>query len=417
MPLLLSRRLLPLLMTQMLGAVVDNLFKNALVVLVLFRAGQGGAPMLVALAGGLFILHYVLFSSLAGQVAERWDKGRLILLAKTCEIALMALAAAGFLLHMVPLLFAVLFGLGTQAAFFGPLKYGILPFHLRETELVAGNGLMEAGTFLGILFGTLAGSALFALPHGPRIVSVAGFVLSACGILAAAFVPRAPSRTPDRPVRLAVARESARLLRDARANRPVWLAILGVSWFWAIGAAILTELPTLVHDTLHAVPGVFSMMLAVFAVGTGLGSILCARLLHGRVTPRIVPFAALALTVFLFDFGRTAARAGPLADIGLVLHSASGWHMLIDLLLLSIGGGLYSVPLYAMMQERSGATEKARMVAANNLLNAAAMVASALAVAVLIRHGDTPASILCIWAIANLAVALWIGSATRRFPA
>lgn len=408
MPLLASRRLAPLLLTQTLGALNDNLFKNALVVLILFRAAEASGPALVALAGGVFILPYALLSATAGQVADRFEKSRTILVVKLAEVALMAVAAAGFLLESQPLLFAVLFGLGVQATFFGPLKYAILPSHLAEHELVAGNGLVEAGTFLGILAGTIAGSALFGLEHGPAIVSATGIAVALAGVASAALVPRAPSHAPGLRLGWNLPRETAALLRAARGHRPVWLSLLGLSWFWTLGATVLTELPTLVRDDLGADPPVFTLMLAFFSVGIGVGSVLCSRLLRGEVSARLVPFAAIGLSVFLCDFGLAAPRAAGLATLSAILHSPAGWRMLLDLLLLAACGGLYSVPLYALIQERSPKAEQARMVAANNVVNAAAMTAGAVAAAGLAVLGVTPAAVLVGMAGLNLLVAGWI---------
>ena len=408
MTLLASRRLAPLLVTQTLGAINDNLFKNALVVLVLFKAAATSGPALVAVAGGVFILPYVLLSATAGQIADRFEKSRTILFVKMAEVALMALAAAGFLLDSTPLLFAVLFGLGVQATFFSPLKYGILPSHLADHELVAGNGLVEAGTFLGILAGTIAGSALFPLPYGPVIVSAAGLAIAAGGVAAAILIPRAPSHAPGLRIGWNLPRETAALLRTARANRPVWLCLLGLSWFWVVGATLLAELPTLVRDDLGADAHVLTLMLAVFSVGVGAGSVICGRLLRGEVSARLVPFAAAGLSVFLWDFGHAAAHAQGLTDVAAVLSHFAGWRMLVDLVLLAACGGLYSVPLYAILQERSEPSHLARMVGANNVLNAAAMAAAAALTAGLAVAGVAPVTILLIAAVANLLVAGWI---------
>ncbi len=408
MSLLTTRRLAPLLVTQTLGALNDNLFKNALIVLILFRAQQAGAPALVAIAGGVFILPYLLFSATAGQVADKFEKSRTILFVKLWEVALMALAALGFYWGSIDVLFAVLFGLGVQATFFSPLKYSILPSHLAETELVAGNGLIEAGTFLGILAGTIAGSALFGLEGGPLIVSAAGLAVAVAGTVAALFVPRAPSTTPKLRIGLNLVRETTRLLATARANRPVWLSLLGLSWFWAIGATVLAELPTVVKNDLHAEPPVFTLMLAFFSLGVGAGSTVCSRLLRGEVSPKLVPFAALGLSLFLGDFGLAVSAAPSLPTIGAMLHSFAGWHMLIDLLLLAACGGLYSVPLYAMMQDRSAPGEQARMIAANNIVNAVAITAGAALTAGLALAGVAPWAVLVLAAVANLLVAGWI---------
>lgn len=405
MPLMTSRRLGPLLVTQTLGAINDNLFKNALVVLILFRAAQASGPALVAAAGGVFILPYVLLSATAGQLADRFEKSRAILIVKLGEVPLMALAGAGFLLDDTPLLFAVLFGLGVQATFFSPLKYGILPSHLGERELVAGNGLIEAGTFVGILTGTIAGSALFVLPHGAVIVSVAGLAIAAAGVASAMLVPRAPSHAAGLRIGWNLPRETGALLASARANRQVWLCLLGLSWFWVIGATMLAELPTLVRRDMGADAPVFTLMLTFFSVGVGAGSMLCSKMLRGEVSARLVPFAALGLSVFIWDFARAIGHAHGLADVSAVVGSVAGWRMLVDLLLLAACGGLYSVPLYAIMQEQSARSHLCRMVAANNVVNAAAMASAAGFTAVLALLGVAPVTVLLIAAGANLLVA------------
>jgi MFS family permease len=406
--LLFCRCLGPLLITQTLGAINDNLFKNALVVLVLFRVSDGGAA-LVAAAGGVFILPYVVLSATAGQIADRFEKRRTIIWVKWAEVGLMGLAALGFLLGSVGLLFAVLFGLGVQATFFGPLKYAVLPSHLPANEIVAGNGLVEAGTFLGILIGTIAGGALFALPDGPAIVAAAGLAIALAGVAAACAIPPAPSSAVGLHVGWNLWRETTALLRAARANRLLWRCLLGLSWFWVVGATLLTELPTLVRNDLGADAHVVTLMLAFFSVGVGVGSVLCARLLKGEVTSRYVPLAAIGLAVFIWDFAHSVSLARgiapPLADISAVLASPAGWRMLADLFVLSACGGLYSVPLYAIVQENAAADERARMIGANNVLNALAMVAAAIVTAVLALAGVSPVSILMVAAIGNLPVA------------
>ncbi len=407
--LLTSRRLGPLCLSQACGALNDNLVKNAMIVLAVFKLGTE-ATGLSALAGALFIAPYALLSATAGQLADRFDKSRMIRIVKAAEVVLMAGAAYGFLADSVPALLAVLFGLGVQATMFGPLKYGILPDHLDETEIVTGNGLIEAFTFLAILGGTVAGGGLALLAAGPAIVASAGLAISLLGLASAFAIPAAPAA--DRTLRIGwnVLRETVAVVRQAAANRPVRLSILGLSWFWAIGAALLSEFPSVVRDTLGANGQVVTLMLAVFSVGVGTGSMLCARLLRGEVSARLVPFAAFGLTVFLLDFGATAQGAAGqhLATVGGVLASPAGWHMLLDLLLLAVCGGLYSVPLYAILQERSDPSRRARMVAANNIVNALLMVAGAAVVAGLAAAGMSAPRALELAAAANLVVALWI---------
>ncbi len=408
MPLLLSRRLAPLLVTQTLGAINDNMFKNALVVLIMFRAAQGGAGALVALAGGLFILPFMLLSATAGELADRFEKRRLILLVKAAEVVVMAAAGAGFLLGSTPLLMAVLFGLGAQATFFGPLKYAILPQHLGDAELVAGNGLIEAGTFGGILAGTIAGPLLFGLPHGAALVAGAGLAVALAGVASASLILPAPASAPGLTVGWNVASRTWRLLESARASHTVWLCILGLSWFWVMGATLLTELPVLVRQGMGAGNQVFTLLLAVFSVGVGVGSVGCGRLLRGEVSARLVPFAALGLSVFLWDFAHVAGHVQAAGGVAGLLDSVAGWRMLVDLLLLAACGGVYSVSLYAVIQERADRAHLSRMIAANNVVNAAAMVCAAGATALLALAGVAPASVLLVAAVANLAVAVWI---------
>jgi acyl-[acyl-carrier-protein]-phospholipid O-acyltransferase/long-chain-fatty-acid--[acyl-carrier-protein] ligase len=413
--LLLSRRLGPLCAAQACGAFNDNLVKNAMVVLAIFQLGSGGTGLSAA-AGALFIAPYAFLSATAGQLADRYDKARLIRLMKLAEIALMLVAGAAFLAGSVPLLLATLFGLGVQATLFGPLKYGILPDHLAERELVAGNGLVEATTFLAILAGTIAGSALVLLPSGTAIVSGAGLVIAFLGLFAARFIPRAPAADATLRIGWNIFRETFLVVRQARSNRPVWLAILGLSWFWAMGGTVLTEFPAVVRDALGADGHVVSLLLGVFSVGVGSGSLLCARLLRGEVSARHVPFAALGLTVFLLDFGATTAGAGGLhlVTVAAVLAAPTGWRMLADLFLLAACGGLFSVPLFAIVQDFSPPSHRARMVAANNIANAVLMVASAGLVAMLAALGISAPRALQGAAVANLLVALVIARVLLR---
>ena len=274
--------------------------------------------------------------------------------------------------------------------------------------MVSGNGLVEAGTFLGILIGTIAGGALFVLPNGPLIVSIAGLVIAGGGIASALFIPTARSDAPDLRVGWNLVQETTHLLSTARGNRPVWLCLLGISWFWVVGATLLAELPTLVRDDIGADAHVVTLMLTFFSVGVGAGSLLCSRILKGEVTARHVPFAAVGLSVFIWDFAHSVGHVHGLPDVQAVLSSLAGWRMLIDLLLLSACGGLYSVPLYAIIQEQSAPAERARMIAANNVVNALAMAAAAVVTALLALVGMSPVTILLVTAVANFAVALWI---------
>ncbi len=405
--LLLSRRFLPLFVTQMLGAVNDNLFKNALGVMALFLSTRYGAG-LVAVGLGVFIAPYVLFSSVAGELADRTDKARLIRFTKLWELGLMLLGAAGFLAANLPLLMAVLFGLGVQATFFSPLKYGILPDHLPESALVAGNGAIEAGTFVGILAGTIAGSALILFPEGPPVVAALGVTLAAAGYAASRAIPPTKIAAPNLRVSLALVPRTLALLRTAQARREVWFSALGISWFWAVGAVVLSELPVAAKMLLGAGGGVITLFLAVFTVGVGAGSIGCARLLHGDVSPRLVPHAALGIAAFTFGLGVFLHNAGTMASPSAVLSAWRGRAILGDLFALAASGGIFSVSLYALIQDIAPPAERSRMIAANNVLNAAAMVAASAAAAGFAFLGMSPPSILLATGAGNLFVSLAI---------
>ncbi len=408
--LLKTRRLWPLALTQSCGALNDNLVKNAMIVLALFRLGIGGAG-LSALAGALFIAPYILLSATAGKLADRFPKPRVILAYKLLELLLMAAAAAAFLTASVPGLLGVLFALGVQAALFGPVKYGVLPEHLAEHELVAGNGMIEATTFLSIVCGTVAGGALMLLTNGAALVSATGVLLALLGLFAAWCMPAVPAADPTLRFSPNLFAETWRVLRHAASIRPIWLSVLGLSWFWTMGATLLTEFPVVARDTLHSGGSMMTLLLTVFAIGVGVGSIQCARLLHGEVSARLVPFAALGISLFCWDFAsaaNTAGAAGGFATAAAAMRWFAGWRMLADLFLLAASGGTFSVPLYAIIQDKAAPFERARMVAANNVMNALFMVAGAAAAAGLAALGMRAPAVLHLAALANLLVAVWI---------
>jgi acyl-[acyl-carrier-protein]-phospholipid O-acyltransferase / long-chain-fatty-acid--[acyl-carrier-protein] ligase len=408
--LLKTRRLWPLALTQSCGALNDNLVKNAMVVFAIFQLGIGGAG-LSALVGAMFIAPYILLSATAGKLADRYSKPRVILACKLAEVLLMAAAAAAFLAESVVGLLVVLAGLGVQAALFGPVKYGLLPEHLAADELVAGNGVIEAITFLSIVCGTVAGSALVLLQWGTAWVGATGIVLALLGLLAASKILPAPAAEPSLRITPNLFAETWRVLRDAAAIRPIWLCVLGLSWFWTMGATLMTEFPVIARDTLHSDGTVLILLLSLFAIGVGVGSIQCARLLDGDVSARLVPFAALGISLFCWDFAASAAAAGAaggLATATAALASFAGWRMIVDLFLLAACGGVFSVPLYAIIQDRAAASERSRMIAANNIMNALFMVAGAAAAAALAAAGLEAPAVLRVAALVNLLVALWI---------
>ena len=408
--LLKTRRLWPLALSQSCGALNDNLVKNAMVVLALFQLDVGGAG-LSALAGALFIAPYILLSATAGKLADRFPKPRVIMACKAAEVLLMIIAAAAFLSESVTALLTVLAGLGIQAALFGPVKYGLLPEHLGEDELVAGNGVIEATTFLSIVCGTIAGGALILLHRGTLAVGVVGFLLSLLGLFAASKIPSSPAADPSLRITPNLFAETWHVVRHAAAIRTIWLCVLGLSWFWTMGATLMTEFPVVARDTLHSDGTVLTLLLSLFAIGVGVGSLQCARLLKGEVSARLVPFAAFGISIFCWDFASSSASAGAaggLASAEVVLSTFAGWRMIVDLFLLAACGGVFSVPLYAIIQDAAAAFERSRMIAANNIMNALFMVAGAGAAAAMAAAGLDAPGVLHVAAGANLLVALWI---------
>ncbi len=406
-----SRRFLPLFVTQFLGAFNDNLFRTALVTLITFRLVQDPeqGKLLVTLAGGLFILPFFLFSATAGQLADKFDKARLIRAVKLLEVGVMGLAAFGFATQRPEFLLAVLFFMGLQSAFFGPLKYGILPDQLKREELVTGNAVIEAGTSLAILFGMIAGAQTILRGNGSDLVIGLVLGIATAGWLASLAIPRVPAAAPRLKVNYNVFSETVKLLRHAAEKESVFLSILGISWFWLVGFVFLTQAPSYVKTELGGDQDVLTLFLTVFSVGIALGSILCERLLKGEISARSVPFGALGMAVFSLDLYFASVRLAPVgAELALAgyLASPGAWRILVDLLLLSAASGFFIVPLYAILQSEAEPQERARTIASNNVVNALFMVAAAGASYLLLELGFSIAEIFLVVALANVLVAI-----------
>jgi len=412
--LLRERRFRPFFLTQFLGAFNDNLFKNALVVLLTFQAASWTsiAPELLAnLAAGIFILPFFLFSASAGQLADKYDKSRLTRLVKVLEIAIMTVALAGFLLHSLAVLFFALFLLGCHSTLFGPVKYALLPQHLHENELVGGNALVEAGTFVAILLGTLVGGLLAAAENGELWIAGGSIVVAICGYLTSRGVPLSPAPEPGLKVNPNPLTETWRNIGFARQNRPVFLAIMGISWFWLYGALFLAQFPAYAKGVLGGGEGTVTLLLATFTVGIGLGSLLCEKFSSGQVEIGLVPFGSIGLTLFGLDIAfasPTMLPTGAPLAIGAVLAQPGIVRVLLALLMLGVFGGFFIVPLYAMMQSRSAPGQRARIIAANNILNALFMVTGALAAGALLGAGLSIPMLFGLAAVMNAAVAVYI---------
>jgi acyl-[acyl-carrier-protein]-phospholipid O-acyltransferase / long-chain-fatty-acid--[acyl-carrier-protein] ligase len=402
-----KRRFAPLFAVQFFGAFNDNLLKFALLFLAnfkLYAAHPEKAELLATVATGLFILPYFLFSALAGQVADAWDKARLIRIVKAAEVAIMLLGLLGFWTESVTLLLGALFLMGLHSTIFGPVKYSILPQHLGPHEIMGGTGLIEAGTFLAILSGQLLAGVIKPWEAGLTATGVA-----LIGLAVSFAIPPGPSTAPGLKIELNVFRGTWHILTGARAGRGVWLSILGISWFFAVGAVLLSEFAPLVSGVLHGGPAVVTLFLLVFSVSIAIGSVLVNRLLGGEVSARFVPISALVLAAALIDLSISAKLFVPAGTGGTVrdfLAGSGSWHVLADLVAISFAGGMFIVPLYAILQTFSPPAERSRIIAANNVINAVVTVLLVGIVILLLSRGAGIPGVLAALGFATLAVAL-----------
>jgi MFS family permease len=411
--LLRARRFGPLFTTQFLSAFNDNALKNALVLMLAYRPELArGVPagMLIPLAGALFILPFFLLSATAGELADALDKSRLIRIIKLTEIAVMAVAAVAVLTGSTWTLLALLFVMGIEATFFGPLKYAILPDLLRFDELLLGNALVEAGTFLAILLGTIAGM-LIATRHGSGAVSglIVLVALAAYGA-SRRIVTNAPS-APGVRVEVNFIAATGRLIARARRERTRFRSILGISWFWLVGATYLSQFPTYVRNYLGSEEAVVTLFLTVFSIGVGAGSLLGSRILKGKISARIAPWGALGIAAFSIDLWvaspvfENIPHSDPLLSFSAFLATPAHWRILVDLFGIAAAGGVFVLPLYALLQTAGDERRRARAIGANNVVNAAAMVLSAVAVIALLAAGVSVPGLFLVTGILTLGVA------------
>lgn len=411
--LLRQRRFAPFFWTQFAGAANDNLFKFAFTVMVTYQLSVSWMPPALAglVIGALFILPFLLFSATAGQLTDKYEKTRIIRFVKNLEIAIMLVAGGGFVAGSAAILLGCVFLMGLHSTLFGPVKFAYLPQALNERELTGGNGMVEMGTFVAILLGNVAGGLLVALPGiGHTTVAVACLALALLGRLVAQFIPPAPATDPGLTVNWNPVSETWRNLKLAHGNTVVFRSLLGISWMWFFGAVFLSQFPSFAKDVLHGNEQVASLLLVVFSVGIGIGSLLCEVLSRRHVEIGLVPLGAIGMSVFAIDL-YFASRALPPSEVLTLAAFAAQpahWRVMADLLLLSLFAGLYSVPMYALIQMRSQPTHRARIIAANNILNALFMIASAVLAGALLSAGFTVPQIFLFTGIANAVVAFYI---------
>ncbi len=411
--LLRQRRFAPFFWTQFLGAGNDNVFKFAFTILVTYQLQVSWMPPALAglVIGALFILPYLLFSATSGQITDKYDKTAIIRFVKNLEIGIMLLGAYGFMANDVVVLLVCTCLMGLHSTLFGPVKFAYLPQVLRPHELTGGNGVVEMGTFVAILLGNIAGGILIALPAVGHVqVVVACVLLAVLGRVTAQFIPAAPASDPGLRINWNPVTETWRNLKMAHGNLVVFRSLLGISWMWFFGAVFLSQFPSFAKDVLHGDAHVASLLLVVFSIGIGAGSLLCEGLSRRNVEIGLVPLGAIGMTAFALDLYFATRSLPPAAGLTLAqfVTVAAHWRVLADLALLSLFAGLYSVPMYALIQLRSPPTHRARIIAANNILNALFMIGSSLIVGMLLGRGVSIPQVFLLLAIANAVVASYI---------
>lgn len=416
-----TRRFAPFFFTQFFGAFNDNVFRNALIILIAFDAAAQvniGAHTLVNIAAGLFILPFFLFSATAGQIADKYDKSRLIRYVKLMEIVIMTGAAAAFLFDSIWSLLLLLFLMGTQSTLFGPIKYSIIPQHLTKGEIVGGNAMVEMGTFVAILLGTITGGVMVQIEGGQVWIGAVVAGIAVMGWVASLSIPAAPSVSPEIEVRWNPLTQIWKAINFARRVHSVFLSILGISWFWFLGTAYLTQIPAYTREALRSGEGVVTLLLTMFSVGIGVGSLLCERLSGRKVELGLVPLGSIGLSLFGIDlfFAYHPPDVPELMGVMEFLKSPGSFRVLLDFVMIGVFGGLYIVPLFAFVQMRTEPEYRARVIAANNIINAMLMViASVMAILLLgVFKISVPQFFLAI-AIGNIGVAAYIYSVVPEF--
>ena len=412
-----ERRFRPFFWTQFLGAFNDNVFKTSLITLIAFHSARLtilDSASLVTLLPGLFILPFFLFSATSGQLADKFEKSKIIRFVKLFEILIMLFASIGFMTHSLWLLVAALFMMGTHSTLFGPVKYAYLPQHLAENELIGGNGMVEMGSFVAILLGQILGAWLAMHEGGELFTACSVVVIAVLGYCVSRNVPVSPAADPQLKINWNPISETYRNVKLIGSQPSVWLAIVGISWFWFYGATVLAQFPNFSKTILFGDESVFILLLTVFSLGIGIGSLMCEKLSHGKIEIGLVLFGAIGLSLFGVDlyFSSTSIYASfnhkyifnYQTFIGYIAH----WRLLADIALIGLFGGFYIVPLYALIQTRSQKSQQSRVIAANNIMNALFMVLSAGLSIVILNHGFNIPQLFLATAIFNILITAYL---------
>ena len=417
-----ARGFWPFFYTQFCGAFNDNVFKNAIGILIAYKAYSIGGispEQMVSLSGGIFILPFFLFSAIAGQIADKFSKDLIIRIVKALEIVIMTLGMMGFIYENLILLLATLFFMGLQSTFFGPVKYSILPHLLQSDELITGNAYVETGTFIAILLGSILGVQLISMDGGTWITGIAVIAIAVLGFLVSLAIRKVAPAMPELKINLNPITTSIEILGLTRKVESIFNSILGISWFWFIGIAMLSIIPVYCKDFLHAKESVVTLFLALFSVGIGVGSILCERLSFKRTELGLVPIGSFGLSLFTFDLfiaGQPSVTASSgLMTVADFLNTNYGRRISLDVFLLAASGGFFTVPLYTFIQQKSRRETRSRVIAGNNITNAFFMVVSSLFLAALYHYNLTYPQIFLVFSIMNIIVAVYIYTLIPEF--
>jgi len=413
--LLKSKKFLPLFITQFFGAFNDNVFKNAFLIWFTYDISQKldmNPQIMVTIASGLFVLPFSLFSALAGQIADKFEKSKIVRIIKIAEILIMLFSFIGFYFENIYLLLVLIFLMGVHSTFFGPIKYSLLPEALKNDELIIGNALIEGGTFLAILLGTILGGVVVRSQNGIEIISATVLLFAVIGYISSRFIPKTPISDLNLKIDFNIFSQTLKIIGYAKKENTVWLSIVGISWFWFIGITFLSNFPIYTKNIINGDEFIVTLFLAIFSIGIGMGSVMCNKLLKGKINGKFVPLGSIGISIGILAFCISShfyQTPENIISIGeFFTNSCQSYLIILSLLTIAIFSGIYIVPLYAIMQYRSDNQYLSRIIAANNVMNALFMVASSFVIIALIKINLTLLQIFLTLAIFNIFVFCFI---------
>ncbi len=416
-----SKNFMSLFITQFLGAFNDNVFKNAFLIWFTYDIAiklNMDAQLMVTIASGLFVLPFFIFSALAGQIADKFEQAKITRIIKFAEIIIMSFSFIGFYFENISLLLTLVFLMGTQSTFFGPIKYSLLPKILQKDELISGNALIEGATFLAILLGTISGSILITTKKGIEFISLAVVLLAIIGYIASILIPKTKINDSKLRISINIFSQTWHIIKYAKTEKTVWFSIIGISWFWFIGLIFLSQFPIYVKNIINGSEFIVTLFLAIFSLGIGVGSTMCNKLLKGEINGRLVPFGAAGISFGILIFYLSSKfYQTPANIIGFFefISNINGLIISFSLAITSIFSGIYIVPLYTMMQDRSPVKYLSRIIAANNILNAFFMVLASIFIILLAKLGLSILQIFLIIAILNIIIFVFIKKIVKAF--